>query len=43
MRWFHWTVEQFLEVYNPPNAEVATFAHVTLFMSQGMTCIPAVA
>ena len=22
MRWFHWTVEQFMEVYNPPNAEV---------------------
>eukprot|EP00201_Polytomella_parva_P007454 CAMPEP_0175058496 /NCGR_PEP_ID=MMETSP0052_2-20121109/11878_1 /TAXON_ID=51329 ORGANISM="Polytomella parva, Strain SAG 63-3" /NCGR_SAMPLE_ID=MMETSP0052_2 /ASSEMBLY_ACC=CAM_ASM_000194 /LENGTH=505 /DNA_ID=CAMNT_0016323879 /DNA_START=389 /DNA_END=1902 /DNA_ORIENTATION=+ len=21
MRWFHWTVEQFLSVYNPPNAE----------------------
>eukprot|EP00208_Stichococcus_sp_RCC1054_P002445 CAMPEP_0206143802 /NCGR_PEP_ID=MMETSP1473-20131121/21850_1 /ASSEMBLY_ACC=CAM_ASM_001109 /TAXON_ID=1461547 /ORGANISM="Stichococcus sp, Strain RCC1054" /LENGTH=483 /DNA_ID=CAMNT_0053539373 /DNA_START=173 /DNA_END=1621 /DNA_ORIENTATION=+ len=21
MRWFHWTVDQFLEVYNPPNAE----------------------
>lgn len=22
MRWFHWTVDQFLEVYNPPNAQV---------------------
>jgi broad specificity phosphatase PhoE len=22
MRWLHWTVDQFLEVYNPPNAEV---------------------
>lgn len=22
MRWFHWTVDQFLNVYNPPNAEV---------------------
>lgn len=22
MRWFHWTVDQFLEVFNPPNAEV---------------------
>jgi broad specificity phosphatase PhoE len=21
MRWFHWTVDQFMEVYNPPNAE----------------------
>ncbi|KAK9810737.1 hypothetical protein WJX73_003928 [Symbiochloris irregularis] len=21
MRWFHWTVDQFLEVFNPPNAE----------------------
>ena len=25
-RWFHWTVDQFLEVYNPPNAEVC-FLH----------------
>lgn len=23
MRWFHWTVDQFLEVFNPPNAEVS--------------------
>ena len=23
MRWFHWSVDQFLDVYNPPNAEVA--------------------
>ena len=22
MRWFHWTVDQFMSVYNPPNAEV---------------------
>ena len=22
MRWFHWTVDQFMNVYNPPNAEV---------------------
>ena len=21
MRWFHWTVDQFMSVYNPPNAE----------------------
>lgn len=21
MRWFHWTVDQFMNVYNPPNAE----------------------
>jgi len=21
MRWFHWTVEQYLQVFNPPNAE----------------------
>ena len=21
MRWFHWSVDQFLDVYNPPNAE----------------------
>lgn len=21
MRWFHWTIDQFLNVYNPPNAE----------------------
>lgn len=24
MRWFHWTVEQFMEVFNPPNAEVCS-------------------
>ena len=22
MRWFHWSVDQFMNVYNPPNAEV---------------------
>lgn len=22
MRWFHWTVNQFMSVYNPPNSEV---------------------
>jgi hypothetical protein len=20
MRWFHWTVDSFMDVYNPPNA-----------------------
>ena len=32
MRWFHWTVEQFMEVYNPPNAEVASTA-LSLFLT----------
>ena len=27
MRWFHWTVDQFLEVFNPPNAEVSDCSH----------------
>ena len=31
MRWFHWTVEQFMEVYNPPNAEVLT-AHLLILV-----------
>ena len=22
MRWFHWRVDQFMSVFNPPNAEV---------------------
>ena len=22
MRWFHWSVDQFMQVFNPPNAEV---------------------
>ena len=22
MRWFHWTVEEFLQIYNPSNAQV---------------------
>ena len=22
MRWFHWSVDQFMNVFNPPNAEV---------------------
>lgn len=25
MRWFHWTVDQFMEVFNPPNAEVIAY------------------
>ena len=41
MRWFHWTVEQFMEVYNPPNAEVRALAPATLHASQDMTCLPA--
>ena len=24
MRWFHWSVDQFMQVFNPPNAEVRT-------------------
>ena len=25
MRWFHWSVDQFMQVFNPPNAEVRLF------------------
>lgn len=25
MRWFHWTVDEFMSVYNPANAEVGAF------------------
>jgi hypothetical protein len=28
MRWFHWTVDELLRVYNPPNAEVSTLLQV---------------
>ena len=42
MRWFHWTVEQFMEVYNPPNAEVRPFAHATPHASHGMIRPPAI-
>ena len=29
MRWFHWTVDQFMGVYNPPNAEPLVLERVT--------------
>lgn len=29
MRWFHWTVDQFMNVYNPPNAEVSASYNIT--------------
>ncbi len=29
MRWFHWTVDQFLKVYNPPNAAPIVLERVT--------------
>lgn len=29
MRWFHWTVEQFLKVYNPPNAQPIVLERIT--------------
>lgn len=29
MRWFHWTVDQFLTVYNPPNAEPVILERIT--------------
>jgi broad specificity phosphatase PhoE len=29
MRWFHWTVDQFMNVYNPPNAEPLVLERVT--------------
>ena len=33
MRWFHWTVDQFMNVYNPPNAEVSALCYITSCMS----------
>ena len=30
MRWFHWTVDQFMNVYNPPNAEVSLMDEANL-------------
>jgi hypothetical protein len=47
MRWFHWSVDQFLDVYNPPNAEVPPAPHMLaslpLFMTNGKWLrIPAV-
>ena len=33
MRWFHWTVDQFMNVYNPPNAEVSLLHYITSCMS----------
>lgn len=30
MRWFHWTVDQFMNVYNPPNAEVRNMSNSCL-------------
>lgn len=29
MRWFHWTVDQFMNVFNPPNAEPIVMERVT--------------
>ena len=31
MRWFHWTVDQFMNVYNPPNAEVSKLSSCSMF------------
>lgn len=33
MRWFHWTVDQFMNVYNPPNAEVSALHYIISCMS----------
>lgn len=33
MRWFHWSVDQFLDVYNPPNAVVRSQAALLCFAS----------
>ena len=33
MRWFHWSVDQFMQVFNPPNAEVGP-----LFALEGVQC-----
>lgn len=32
MRWFHWTVDQFMNVYNPPNAEVRHMFNTSLLL-----------
>lgn len=29
MKWFHWTVDEFLEVFNPANCEVGAHPHPT--------------
>ncbi|GAB4814314.1 hypothetical protein N2152v2_001360 [Parachlorella kessleri] len=29
MRWFHWTVDQFMNVFNPPNAEPIVMERIT--------------
>ena len=36
MRWFHWSVDQFMQVFNPPNAEVRPL--LLCLQSPGMGC-----
>eukprot|EP00877_Chromochloris_zofingiensis_P000455 jgi/Chrzof1/1040/Cz01g38050.t1_PGM7[v5.2] len=35
MRWFHWSVDQFMNVYNPPNAEPLVLEKVQVDASHG--------
>ena len=37
MRWFHWSVDQFMQVFNPPNAEVRARATGTSQLSDPAT------
>lgn len=37
MRWFHWTVDQFMNVYNPPNAEVSNPCIMPMTITDGDT------
>lgn len=43
MRWFHWTVDEFLNVYNPPNAVplVRPTLHVIFCLDTRHHCINA--
>lgn len=46
MRWFHWSVDEFMNVYNPPNCAVSplctreAWCHsLLLFCSSGLSCM----
>ena len=38
MRWFHWTVDEFLNVYNPPNAVPLVWARPVLPVGMRVAC-----
>ena len=38
MRWFHWTVDQFMNVYNPPNAEVRNLSSFSQVVPYNLGC-----